>query len=166
MKKLVLALSALVISATVCSASAFADTFNFSFSGSSDWGSGQFTATATSTPGEYLITAVTGTTDGFTISSLLPAGSFGGNDNLLFYPAAGGSYVDAPGVAYFLSNGTDINLYFVESYAIESLGSSGFSFAPLDSLTVTAAAPEPESLVLLGTGLLGFCGVVRRRFVA
>ncbi|WP_263366114.1 PEP-CTERM sorting domain-containing protein [Edaphobacter bradus] len=165
MKKLVLALSALAISATICS-SAFADTFKFSFSGSSDSGSGQFTAAATSTPGEYLITGVIGTTDGFTINSLLPAGSYGGNDNLLFYPAAGGSYVDTHGVSYFLSNGTDINLYFFAGmYGIESLGSSGSRNVPLNSLTVTAT-PEPESLILLGTGLLGFCGVVRRRFVA
>ena len=36
----------------------------------------------------------------------------------------------------------------------------------IDSMTTVAPTPEPSSLFLLGSGILGAAGVIRRRFIA
>jgi hypothetical protein len=150
---------------------AHADSFDFSFSGSTGSGSGTFTGSLTSTPGVYLITSVTGTTNGQTIANLLPPGTYptsfgvsGENDNDLYLNGA--AFVDFAGISYVLADGTDVNLASEGSseYA-EIAGPNPTAVEALDFFTVTpaAATPEPSSFVLLGSGLLGVVGLLRKR---
>jgi len=191
MKKLTLALSIAMVAA-LPSTAAFADqaggytndvlssftltdagsgNFDFSFSGPSDSGSGVFITALTGTAGQYMITGISGTVDGSTISSLFAAGAFpvefGGGDNLLFEPGVvdsgnlDPSDLDLAGVSFEVASGTDYNLYYGQFL-------SGDPVDVYDLLTPTPAtdpapAPEPESLALLGTGMLALLGAAAMR---
>jgi hypothetical protein len=179
MKRLSLALGALAL-AVLCAQSSKADTFNFSFTGTSFSGSGTIDATEIGNTDEYHITNIFGTTDGQSITGLLNPGTFDNNDNILFFPAILGLNFDQQGVSFQLGSGSNISqvniaegngIFFLSEIADLNAPGKRDDKQELVSFDVTKGSsnspvPEPGTLALLGTGILGAAGAIRRRLMA
>lgn len=163
---------------------AHADTYQFSFASAASTfsGSGLLTTGSAVAPGEFLITAISGTTRidpggaSLSIASLLDLGSFptptnGGtfpaNDNVLFV-LNGAGRPDENGFSFLLNGGAQINLFNggtgVNALLLPEGGSATYETAPL-SITPATPTPEPSTIALMITGLAGCATSLRRRLV-
>jgi PEP-CTERM motif len=160
---------------------AHADTFTFQASGAGITSSGTIVAVADPTlANAFDVTSISGTFNGTAITSLLPCPAYDPNnqcnnanprnfsfDNLI-YIASGQPFLDGGGLGFGVgASGYQVNFFFDTStppgnYAI--FDNTNFT-EPLSSFTVALATiPEPGSLILFGSGLLGVFGAMRRRF--
>jgi PEP-CTERM motif len=179
------------ISAGLASGAHAQSGYSYSFSGPGISGSGDVFLNSTSDSIEYSVASMTGQVNGITIVGVLPVDTYNNNDNLFFNDSDyldgnGVAFSLTTGANVDIYYDTDDNNYYFQGDGdfqvnggtppqpdsaefrsfLQPLGSpqndpaielDSFTFAPL------GPTPEPSSIIMLGTGLLGVAGVMRRQ---
>lgn len=139
----------------LASTKAQALSWNFSYSGTGVTAQGILTTDGTDyNQNQYLVTAISGTRNGVTITGLLPSGTYASNDNLLFPSSP--NVVTGGGISYDLGSGNFVNLSSPESGVLfEVAQSSGAQQITNASLSPTPVPwnISPDSMLVLGLPL-------------
>jgi hypothetical protein len=185
MKKTLLASVVAICTMIGAQTAAHAALYDFTFSGPS-FGTSQINtvigtlttsgAAANNFSGQA-ITGITGTYDGAAITGL---SGFQGSDNLFFYgsgsgvvlandgltSSGAGVFVDHNGLSFSTASAS-ANLYTSDGAYVfqDSNGVTVFGNGTFTASAASTPVPEPGSLALLGTGLLGLLLVAKRKRV-
>ena len=174
--KLWLSLVLIVVALYATTSFASPWTFDWTFTGingSSVTASGTLTATSLG-GGVFQVTSITGMRNGVAITGLT---SYAGNHDLVY---SSPPYLDYPGLAFVDANGFAYNVFYDTSttdayncgfvgYCEIGPGTPGTNGLgpppdPIISIDFTLTqVPEPGTLALLGTGILGLASVIRRK---
>ena len=149
---------------------ASADDVSFTLAGAGLDASGTFYA-APQGAGQWLVYDASGTFNGANIVGIWPESNSGNIftfNNLYYSP---GPEVDWMGLVFKLDNGDMVNLCYdsgcagaASTYtAIVWDPVSGITDLNVDNASFGEPVPEPATLMLLGSGLIGLGGVIRRR---
>lgn len=167
MKKVFFLLCGVLAGAMVASA----DNFNFTYNGAGLAVSGVMFSVPQGS-GQYLVTDITGVYNGDAITGIVPisAGTLQGGgyylsaDNAWYYDnllSTTFPYVDYYGILFTVANVGEVNLWFSDPVIVSETAS--------ETMVVTdgslVSAPEPGTLLMLGSGILGLAGILRRKLM-